>query len=348
LNRKTCVLPDDDGEDDDGACVILGMRPLPVAHDIGFSERAWGLLLYFAPPHELLSILAFLNFSGCFSNAQDLTMVENFCGVQSIVGAFQELGFAAVGFDINMSSLWHDLNLPTGFCAALQALRRLRRDGWGLQWFATVCSTWIWMCRASTGRRDTRPSGNESHHCIRMANRMVSRCCLLIIIGVALDIQWALEQPDSSLMVEYKSFVFIRKQFAQLGVDFLMTHCEMGAYSARSIKGTHLYSSSSWVHSLDRLASPSVRKALKGKMDVAKVHTDASGKRGVTGGKDLKKTQAYTRQFGRAVAGAWLAGPHQVHLDLPLLPDVPLAMDAAWNDAQLQDVLPYLMSKEKL
>ena len=181
------------------------------------SEQAFGILLFFQPPLALLSILAWLQCSGAFSNEQDLTFVEYFCGVQSIVQAFQGLGMAAVGFDIEISSLHHNINLPTGFIAALQCLRRIRRDGLGLQWFATVCSTWIWMCRASTGRRDEIPEGEVNHHSARQANKMVARCCLLICVGLALGIQWALEQPDSSLMAEYKAFVLIRHKMAELG-----------------------------------------------------------------------------------------------------------------------------------
>ena len=180
------------------------------------------------------------------------------------------------------------------------------------------------------------------HHTIRQANKMVARCCLLICVGLALNVQWALEQPDSSLMTVYKTFVFIREKMQELGIDFVMTHCEMGAYSAKSIKGTHLYSSSAWIKTLNRQTPPHVRRSLKGKLDVASIHKDPStGKKGVTGGKDLKKTQAYTREFGWNVAAASLESP-MVVLDLPELPRAPLSPADAWQDAALEDVLPYM------
>ena len=66
----------------------------------------------------------------------------------------------------------------------------------------------------SSGKRtrwfpESRPEGNELYHVIWQANEMVSRCWLLIVIGLAFNVQWALGQPDSSLMVEYESVLYI-------------------------------------------------------------------------------------------------------------------------------------------
>ena len=118
-------------------------------------------------------------------------------------------------------------------------------------------------------------------------------------------------------MTSYKTFRYIRSRMAELGFDFLVAQLEMGAYCAKSIKRTHVYSSSAWIAALDRQTPAHVRRTLKGKLDVATVHVDPStGKRGVTGGSDLKKTQAYTREFGWSVAEAYLEAP-QIVVDLP-------------------------------
>ena len=132
----------------------------------------------------------------------------------------------------------------------------------------------------------------------------------------------------------------------ELGFGFFMTHCEMGAYSAKSLKGTHLYFSSAWIMKLDRQAGPEVRRSLKGKMNVANVRVDSpTGKKVVDGGKDLKKTQAYTREFGWSVAEAFLESP-EIVVDLPELPRTPLLPADAWADAALDDVLPYMQRKQ--
>ena len=81
---------------------------------------------------------------------------------------------------------------------------------------------------------------------------------------------------------------------------------------------------------------------MKGRLNVAKVDVNpVTGRKYVTGGADLKKTQAYTREFGWAVADAFLASP-QILLDLPELPRTPLLPADVWADAGLEDVLPYM------
>ena len=114
----------------------------------------------------------------------------------------------------------------------------------------------------------------------------------------------------------------------------------MGAYHAQSIKGTHLYSSSAWVMALDRQTPFDTRRSLKSRQNVAKVDVHpVTCRKYVPGGADLKKTQAYTREFGWAVADAFFASP-QILLDLPELSRTPLLPADVWADAGLEDVLP--------
>ena len=47
---------------------------------------------------------------------------------------------------------------------------------------APICSSWIWLCRASTKRTLMQPLGNPASLSIRQGNLMVSRLILLLMI----------------------------------------------------------------------------------------------------------------------------------------------------------------------
>ena len=82
---------------------------------------------------------------------QDLDLVEWFNGVESVVAAWQNAGYAAFGYDKRKHELM-DLTSDAGFVLALVIHMRLRSSR-SMQSFGTVCSSWIWMSRASTKRQ---------------------------------------------------------------------------------------------------------------------------------------------------------------------------------------------------
>ena len=47
----------------------------------------------------------------------------------------------------------------------------------GLNWYAIVCSTWVWMSQSSTGRTHKGPSGNNTD-VVRLTNSMLTSACL--------------------------------------------------------------------------------------------------------------------------------------------------------------------------
>ena len=72
-------------------------------------------------------------------------------------------------------------------------------------WFGIVCSSWVWMCRASTGQSFINILGGNAHT-VAVANAMVSRVILLFRIAVALGHAVFLEQPTTSLMYLHPRF----------------------------------------------------------------------------------------------------------------------------------------------
>ena len=115
--------------------------------------------------------------STAYSNSEDIFEVEYFFGA----GAVRRMtamvsGLATLGFDIAKGPL-QDFNGHSGYITVLPWFRRLMPDGWA--WFWTVCSTWVFMCRASTGRNTSTPRGNTRQACVREGNMHVARTCLL-------------------------------------------------------------------------------------------------------------------------------------------------------------------------
>ena len=73
----------------------------------------------------------------------------------------------------------------------------------------------------------------------------------------------------------------------------------------------------------------------------------SEGKVSVSGGADLKKSQAYTAEFGMATMSAWLDEPF--NYEMPSLDDAkipnlwaPIPKKDRWEDACLLEVFQYL------
>ena len=92
--------------------------------------------------------------------AHGIDLVEYFFGVAAITQNFRLAGYSAIGYDVDKDSLNNDPCMPQGFLCALRHLQALRFLG--LAWFATVCSSWVWMSRSTTGREHD-PMGFHTH-----------------------------------------------------------------------------------------------------------------------------------------------------------------------------------------
>ena len=122
------------------------------------------------------------------------------------------LDLPAVGYDIDHSPL-QDFLTTAGLVTAVQWCRRLVSGG-GTHW-ATVCSTWVWMSRRSTGRNKERVLGSDTS-AVRAANIMVSRCAMFLLFLMSKRCSWIVEQPVSSIMFLHPRMVEVsgREPFA--------------------------------------------------------------------------------------------------------------------------------------
>lgn len=167
---------------------------------------------------------------------------------------------------------------------------------------------------------------------------MVSRMTLILYILQCKDVFWVYEQPTSSLLWHHPRMEsFIRAQ------DAFRTFTWMGSYGADSPKGTTLWGSKPGVKKLARNLPQKQWCA-----EMTKQSTLSNGKLSISGGRDLKKSQAYTAQFGLATLATWLEETFQTY-DPKLLENAnipalwaPIPKKDRWEDARLLEVFQFL------
>ena len=167
---------------------------------------------------------------------------------------------------------------------------------------------------------------------------MVSRMTLILHILQCKGVFWLYEQPTSSLLWSHPRM----EQFCTK-YDCYRCFTWMGSYGADSPKGTTLWSSKPGVKKLAR-HYPANRSF---NSEMTRKSITCEGKVSVSGGADLKKSQAYTAQFGMATLTTWMDEPF--NYDMPLLDDAkipnlwaPIPKKDRWEDARLVEVFQFL------
>ena len=185
----------------------------------------------------------------------------------------------------------------------------------GLLSWATPCSTWVTVNRGTSQRSRQNPRGHEPYDSVSDANVCVARMALLMIWSALLGLQWLLEQPQSSLMAEEPRF----RDFLRSVTDYKIPVC-MGAFDKETLKGTTLLGSSRWMSGLHRTSAdvpPETRAAMKeASKKVSRTFVDSRGVKRFNGGAALKGTQAYTPEYGLAVATLYQNNKPEEHIDL--------------------------------
>ncbi|CAK8999972.1 Putative rhamnose biosynthetic enzyme 1 [Durusdinium trenchii] len=198
-------------------------------------------------------------------------------------------GRRAVPIDLEIGGATMDLTTDIGFANALYHAANLREGAACMA--APVCGSFVFMSRGSTGRSIANPMGyGES---CRIGNLLVSRTMVILLICAAKCVWFCLEQPGTSIMELHTLF----QRFIKI-VALRKLKLKMGDYGAPTLKPTILYSSHKAV---DLLPNYQVRRRLVQKQMV-KRYVDGKGKPRVCGGMDLKRSQAYPKQFGVALA----------------------------------------------
>lgn len=265
----------------------------------------------------------------------------------SIVRAAQAVGrsYTAVGYDVKKDSVYMDICSPRGMVTATALMRRLKIAGLG--WLATVCSSFVWISRASTKRTVASPRGSPSSASAIMGNRMCARSALLFLFCTAKQGWAVIEQPISSVLASHPAARFLQDladAFSWCG--WHVANSYMGAFGGATPKMHRFFSNHRLVHALSR-DRPSLSSFGSASRDVTRVDevVNSEGrivKRKITGAPGLKGTENYSDEFGEAVVQTWesFAGLTQDPVDLDVEP-VPFS-PSAWEDLCMDDVLQML------
>ncbi len=119
---------------------------------------------------------------------------------------------------------------------------------------------------------------------------MVGRTILIVLILIAKGAFWLIEQPVSSIMHEHPMFQWLFRHFRIYRV-----HTYTGAFGAKSLKPTVLYSAHECIGDLKRYKPTRKLNVLAAKYKDSNGVTRVKGKRSA-----LRSSQAYTKKFARA------------------------------------------------
>ena len=124
----------------------------------GISPFAFQNLVAAKAPPILFNALYFLRNHPDFTDRRDISVGDFFAGRGWIYRMSRAKGHSSAKYEINDRPVYNDIvGGWIGFLTALQAVRRLSPGSFS-NW-ATVCRSWIWICRSVTLRSADRPLG---------------------------------------------------------------------------------------------------------------------------------------------------------------------------------------------
>ena len=146
----------------------------------------------FGAPIFLLNMLYYLHQH--HQPLEHLDCVEYYSGAGVIAQSFVEQGLLSRTFDVLDKPTQEDATTPEGFLNSMflsMSLKSLDAGG-SLGHWGTVCSTWVFMSRSSTGRSAERPEGFANSECVAIGNCQVARMALILAYFIATLRHWIL------------------------------------------------------------------------------------------------------------------------------------------------------------
>jgi hypothetical protein len=271
----------------------------------GVAPRVYRALVRTKAPLILFQLLWFIRL-GVPDVQQNTVFVDYYMGRGHLFEQFEARGHSSLGYEVKRDSIRENALTPEGLLTMVVFALRLRdglRTAQGiieraLSHWGTVCSSWIFVSKGTTGRSALLPHGNESVQSVREGNVQVSRMCLTLWLLAAKSVGWILEQPGSSTMEQHKR---MQEHFRIFGVRAVRTW--MGAFGGPHQKPTQLKSSVFWLCTLARPLSKNDRSRIGASTTVLQIAPHPDGRRRITGnGQVLKDTQEYPVGYAEAVA----------------------------------------------
>jgi len=198
-----------------------------------------------------------------------------------------------------------------------------------------VCSSWVFMSSAAYRRCQFYTWGDSSQQGVRDGTVMCSRTMLMVAVAASRGMAWFLEPPLSSVFAEMPCFQLVMRTSLMY-----RQHVPLGAYGAKSRKDVQIFSNRSWIGGLHKAAPKGKVYEDSGKV-VKKTISKKFGKKAVSGGPALKRSQAYPAESGHEFASLFQACREaQTQWSLEACSEE--EADSVWGDAGLDSVLTYL------
>ena len=246
-------------------------------------------------PPRMVMLCALVVLAGLVDHHSPLDAVEFFAGKMAITLGLQYRDFNCYAVELlqDKGAGVQDIMTPQGFAFALSLV--LRTVPGGMNWWGIVCSTWIWLCRSTTGRSETNVLGNwRKRRNVRVGNEMLARVIALMMVGCARGVLNILEQPDSSIMPLAPRF---QQWIAAFAV--FVTKVRLGFFGGASEKPVKLFSTDPCVREVPRNPPRSWAPKDGG---LWKKYKNEDGETKLDGDTNLKPSQEYPLLFGWAVA----------------------------------------------
>ena len=267
-----------------------------------------------------------------------IRLLDYYAGQGLILEEALKRGVAGLSFEINDNKIMEDALTPQGQITQFVFALRLQEHYQSLAHWGTVCSSWIWMSRSSTGRAIVQPLGDRWSDSARAGNIMVSRMTLVLYLLVAKRVLWIVEQPSSSLMFLHPRLAQFRRWAGDLEVTTAMAD-----FGGNTSKPTTLRGSPPWLPQLERKISAQTRNRLRVEGHaLADVQVDEQGRKHVTGNANLKGSQAYPRGYATTVAEHLATQAVAIDSSSSESDYEDNGYSSDWEDLNLNDVRPMI------
>jgi len=220
--------------------------------------------------------------------------VEIFSGQGNLSRELLRAGWEGVVVDIRYGSD-HDVLSVRGLRMAINAVCETHNQG--LVWFGTPCSSFVKICKYSTGRDIANDwMGNEYQSvAARAGNQVMYVTMLLTMLASLNDNRWVIEQPCSSVLFH----IPIVSHVMQLTQAF-QVKTYGGAFGQPTLKPLQLWSNCMHINALSR-EFPDYATGNGGCVD-------RDGDKFTGRPEDLQMSEEYTPEFGRAVESYMMRG----------------------------------------
>ena len=316
------------------------------AQQIGLHQQTYNRLRRWGVPRVFLLIIGMV-LAATQGSQGSVDAVEGFSGVGRIDTAFKDSEHHSHGFKIEHQKCFESITTDECFCTLVYWVLCMSTKG--LAHMAALCSTWVWVSRASTGRSAVKPEGFDTK-AVKEANCMIERSVLLLLLCKARGCHLILEQPASSVM-EFMPCVHHLKRC--VGTNWACIFAYMGMFGHDCWKPTHLYSSSPSVQALKRKLDKNSKYAAGwSSSKCVRVRCDTRGMIHVDGAEGLKQSQVYPKQYGDEVFKLWKDTLKHETVDDSEVEDVDedacmqLVEAVGWKWGILDDVLACMKTRD--